>query len=148
MANWDLFREMETLTREMDHLFRGYGQGRAVEPSFVSLMGGRGYPRINLREDADNVYVDALLPGIDAKELEMTVLKNTLTLAGNRPNGSKEGVSWHRRERGTGRFMRTIEIPVDIEVEKVKADYQHGVLTVTMPKGMAAKPKRIEIKTK
>lgn len=145
MASWDLFREMENITREMDNLFRGLGLGQVLEPSFATSIGGRSYPRINLREDANNVYVEALLPGVDTKALEMTVLKNTLTLAGERKNGI-ENVSWHRRERGVGRFLRTIDIPVDIDTEGVKADYRDGVLTVTMPKAETARPKRIEIK--
>jgi len=145
MAGWDIIREMENITREMDNLFRGAGFGRMLEPSFATNLGGRSYPRINLREDANNVYVEALLPGVDARALEMTVLRNTLTLAGERKNGV-ENVSWHRRERGVGRFLRTIDMPVDIDIEGVKADYRDGELTVTMPKAEAARPKRIEIK--
>jgi HSP20 family protein len=145
MASWDLFREMESITREMDNLFRGVGLGRVLEPSFASAIGGRSYPRLNLREDANNVYVEALLPGVDAKALEMTVLGNTLTLAGERKNGI-ENVSWHRRERGVGRFLRTIDLPIDIDSEGVQADYRDGVLTVTLPKAETARPKRIEVK--
>lgn len=144
MASWDLFREMESMHREMDNLFRGLGLGRTLEPSFATALGGRSYPRVNLREDAGNLYVEALLPGVDARALEMTVLGNTLTLAGERKNGI-ENVTWHRRERGVGRFLRTIDIPVDIDVEGVKADYRDGVLTVRLPKAEAARPKRIEI---
>ncbi len=144
MASWDLFRDMESVTRDMDHLLRGFGLGRVLEPSFATALGGRSYPRINLREDAENLYVDAQLPGVDAKALEMTVLKNTLTLAGERKNGL-ENVSWHRRERGTGRFLRTIDLTADIDVDRVKADYRDGVLTVTLPKAEAAKPRKIEI---
>ena len=145
MANWDLFREMESMTRDMDNLLRSFGTGRGLEPSFAAAFGGRGYPRINLREDDDHFYLEALLPGIDAKALEMTVLKNTLTIAGERGNGVEQ-VTWHRRERGTGRFLRTIDLPADIEVDKAQADYRDGVLHVTLPKAAAARPKRVEIK--
>ncbi len=145
MATWDLFREMENITRDMNDMLRGFGLGRAFEPSLVTALGGRGYPRINLREDSDNLYVEALLPGVDARSLDMTVLQNTLTLAGERKNGV-ENVSWHRRERGTGRFLRTIDLPAEIDVDQVRADYRDGVLTVTLPKAATAKPKRIEIK--
>ncbi len=145
MANWDLFREMENMSRDMDNLLRCFGGGRGLEPSFAAAIGGRGYPRINLREDADHLYLEALLPGIDVKTLDMTVLKNTLTIAGERRNGVDK-VTWHRRERGTGRFLRTIDLPADIEAEKVKADYREGVLHVTLPKAETARPKRVEIK--
>ncbi|AMV70997.1 hypothetical protein JCM30471_28160 [Desulfuromonas carbonis] len=146
MANWDLFREMESMTRDMDHLLRGFGRGGSLEPSFAAVFGGRGYPRINLREDDENFYLEALLPGIDASTLDMTVLKNTLTIAGERSNGADQQVTWHRRERGTGRFLRTVDLPADIEVDETKADYRDGVLSVVLPKAAAAKPKRVEIK--
>ncbi len=84
MAMLNLFQEMESMQREMNELFRGVGIGRGLEPSFATVAGGRRYPRINLREEADALYVDALLPGIDAKALEITVMGNTLTLAGER----------------------------------------------------------------
>lgn len=144
MATWDLFREMESMTRDMDNLLRGFGFGRGLEPSFATALGGRAYPRINLREDDDNLYLEALLPGIDAKALELTVLKNTLTIAGERQNGI-ENVTWHRRERGIGRFLRTIDLPAAVDADRVKADYQDGVLTVTLPKAETAKPKRVQI---
>jgi HSP20 family protein len=98
------------ITREIDNLFRGIGLGQVLEQSFATAIGGSSYPRINLRQDANNVYVEALLPGVDARALEMTVLKNTLTLAGERKNGI-ENVSWHRRERGLGRFLRPSTCP-------------------------------------
>jgi len=145
MASWDIFREMESMRRDLDDLFRGFGLGRALEPSFATALGGRHYPRVNMREDAENIYVDALLPGINGKELEITVLQNTLTIAGERRNGEKENVSWHRRERGTGRFLRAVDLPADVDADRVKADYKDGVLRLTLPKVPAAKPKRIEI---
>jgi len=145
MAGWDIFREMESLRREMDEIFRGFG-GRTLEPSFATVLGARSYPRINMREDKDNFYLDTLIPGIEPKDLDMSVLKNTLTISGERRIERAENATWHRRERSTGHFMRTIDIPAEIDPDKVRADYQDGVLTITMPKAEAARPKRIEIK--
>lgn len=145
MAMLNLFQEMESMQREMNELFRGVGIGRGLEPSFATVAGGRRYPRINLREEGDALYVDALLPGIDAKALEITVMGNTLTLAGERHRAGEENATWHRRERGAGRFLRAIDLPVAVDVEAVRADYNDGVLTVTLPKAASARPKRIEI---
>lgn len=148
MANWDLFREMENLRREFDQAFSGAGFGRLLDPAFMPGLGARRYPRINLREDQDHIYVDALLPGVDPKGLEMTVLRGTLTLAGERKEveGEQQPSAWHRRERGTGKFLRTVELPVEVDVDKVQADYRNGLLTVRLPKAEAAKPRRIAVK--
>jgi len=77
----------------------------------------------------------------------MNVLGNTLTLSGERlpADAGGNGRTWHRRERGTGRFLRTIELPVEIDSERVKAEYRNGLLCVTLPKAEAAKPKKVSI---
>jgi HSP20 family protein len=137
---------MDSFTREMDQMFRDIGFGRLLDPALAPIMGARSYPRINLRETEDSYIVESQLPGIDPKELEMTILKGTLTLSGERKNHQQNVGSWHRRERTTGKFMRAIDIPAEIDLEKVKADYRNGLLTVTLPKAESVRPKRIEIK--
>jgi HSP20 family protein len=146
MTRLDIFKEMDSFSREMDQMFRDIGFGRLLEPALAPLMGTRSYPRINLRETPESYIVEGQLPGIDPKELEMTILKGTLTLSGDRKAPEKEVGSWHRRERNTGKFMRAIDIPAEINIEKVRADYQDGLLTVTLPKAESVRPKRIEIK--
>ena len=150
MRTWDLFKEMDQLHREIDSLFNGYNRGRLFGPAFEPGLGLRHYPKINLRDDDENVYVEALLPGVEPDKIDMNVLGNTLTLAGERhpDEVDKEKVTWHRRERGTGKFMRTLELPVDIVAEKVKAEYSNGLLRVTMPKAAEAKPKKISVKVR
>lgn len=147
MRTQDIFKEMDLLHREIDQLFRGAGFGRlfgaAVEPG----RGLGGYPRINLREDTDNLYVEALLPGVEPDRIEMSMLGDTLTLAGERPAADPDGEGriCQRRERETGKFLRTVELPVAIEADKVRAEYRHGLLQVTLPKAAAAKPQKIDI---
>lgn len=149
MRTWDLFKEMDQLHREIDGLFRGANQGRLLGPAFEPGIGLRHYPKINLREDADNVYLEALLPGVDPEKIEMNLLGDTLTLGGERQDPVEEagnGRTWHRRERGTGKFLRSVELPVAIVAEKVKAEYRNGLLRVTLPKAAEAKPKKINVK--
>ncbi len=147
MANWDLFREMDHLRREIDHAFKGFGGNRLFEPAFLPGLGARAFPRINLTQDADNYYVEALVPGIEAKDLEMTLQKGTLTLSGERKDSpaSEQAKVWHRRERGVGSFLRTVELPGEIDGEKVAAEYRDGILRVTLPKKEEAKPKKIAV---
>jgi len=145
MNNWNLFKEMDTLRKEMDELFRGLGSG-SVETPFLPGVGTHRYPRINLGEDQERYYLEALLPGVDEKDLELSITGNTVTLAGER-NEEKavDGQTWHRRERGFGKFLRTIELPSDIDGKKVSAEYQNGVLTVVLAKAESAKPQKISI---
>ena len=145
MNNWNLFREMDNLRKEMDDLFRGVGSG-TLETAFIPGVGTHRYPRINLSEDQENYYLEALLPGLDEKDIDLSVTGSTLTLSGERSEEKAEdGRTWHRRERGHGKFLRTIELPSDINGKKVSAEYKKGVLTVTMAKAESAKPKKISI---
>lgn len=150
MRYWNLSREVSQLQRELDNIFRSTGFGR----EFGRLAGHgsvmRDYPSINLREDEENIFVEALLPGIDPKQLEISMLGNTLTISGSRPGveDEKNGRTWHRRERSHGTFMRTLELPAEVNASKVKAESQHGLLRVTLPKAVAQKPKKIAIKVR
>ncbi len=145
MTRFDLFKEMDSFAGEMDQVFRGLGFGNLLEQTLAPTLGARTYPRINLREEKENYIVEALIPGIDPKNLEMTVLKGVLTLSGERNHNPEKQGTWHRRERSTGKFMRAIDIPAEIDVDKVKADYRDGLLSVTLPKAAGEQPKRIEI---
>jgi HSP20 family protein len=138
---------MNQMQRDFDEVFRGFGLGRLLGSGVDAGFALRDWPRINLRGDADHIYVEALLPGIEPEKIDMNVLGNTLTLSGERPAAvaDRNGRTWHRRERGTGKFLRTIELPVEIDPDKVKAEYRNGLLRVTLPKAEVAKPKKISI---
>jgi HSP20 family protein len=106
-----------------------------------------GYPAINVCQDADNLYAEAELPGVDLSDLEILVTGgDQLSIKGERkPVNGKEGV-WLRRERPFGRFARLLTLPVDVDADKVQARLANGVLTLTLPKSEAAKPKKISVK--
>ena len=145
MASWDMFRELDTLRREIDAAFRGAGNDRLFPPAVLS--GGGRFPQVNLREDDEHLYLEALVPGVEPSALEMTVMGNTLTLSGERKEfdaGATPHV-WHRNERGIGRFQRTIELPGEIDNGSIAASCHNGVLTVTVSKAESAKAKRIAI---
>jgi HSP20 family protein len=151
MRTWDLFKEMDQLHQEIDGLFQGFNRGRMFGPAFEPGLGLRHYPKVNLRSDADNVYVEALLPGVDPAQVEMNILGDVLTLSGERhavEGDSGNGRTWHRRERGTGKFLRSVELPVAIVAEQAKAEYCDGLLRVTLPKAAEAKPRKINVKVR
>lgn len=143
--NWNILREMETLRREMDTIFGGLAQEQDERLAFLPGIGTRRFPRINLSEDADNFYLSALIPGIDAKTLDINLTGTTLTLNGERKVEDPAEARWQRHERGHGKFSRAIELPVEVDTNKITAEYTDGVLHVLMPKAEAAKPKRISI---
>jgi HSP20 family protein len=132
---------MNRLQTEMNRLFDRFGTdngGRRVAPT---------YPAMNLWQDADNLYVEAELPGMELSDLEIYVSGgNQLSLKGKREAPSMETGAWHRQERGYGSFTRAITLPHDVDAEKVEAQFNHGVLCVTLPKSEGTKPRRIEVK--
>ena len=148
MVRFDFFKEMDGFSRAMDQMFRDLGLGRNLETTLTQLSGTGHYPRVNLTETADSFLVKSLLPGIDPKDLEINLLNGTLTLSGERKETKPEVDTWHRRERNLNKFTRVIEVPEEIDLGQVHADYQDGLLTITLPKAEKVKPKRIEITSK
>lgn len=143
---WDLFHDMRELQSEIDNLF----EGPAVFPRLYYANPKRSqYPPMNLREDQDSLFLDVRLSGVDMENIQISIENSTLSIRGRKP--APEGIDpkdYHRRERTLGNFIRAVELPIEVDVDKVKADYEDGILTVTMPKAEAAKPKRIEVKVK
>jgi HSP20 family protein len=130
------------LYRQVNRLFDRFGLGDYAGPAVAG-----SYPPVNVWEDDDNVYAEAELPGLSLGQLEIYVTGgDQLTLQGERrPPEAGQGV-WHRQERGFGTFSRAVPLPVAVDAEKVTARLEHGVLLVTLPKGEAARPRRIAVK--
>ena len=107
------------------------------------------YPALNIWEDDDSMYVEAELPGFNIDDIEMYVTgENQLSLKGQRQRPQREGGTWHRQERGFGAFSRSLELPSPVDGDKVNAELTNGVLTITLPKKEAARPRRIEVHVK
>jgi HSP20 family protein len=150
MAEWNPFQDMEALRREIDQAFEDFGSGKAPsqQVAFLPGRGPRRYPLINLLEDKDNVYIEALTPGVDPQSLNVTVLQNRLTLSGEKIRIPEEvrPEAFHRNERASGKFVRTLDLPVEVNAELIRAEYTNGLLVVTLPKAEKAKPKQINVK--
>lgn len=144
----DFLREMENLRREIDSAFKDFGMGRILEPSFIPGIGAARFPQINLSQDQDNLYVEVLVPGVDAKDLELTVIRGVLSLSGERKAEQPAERTWHRRERGHGKFMRTLDLPCEVDADRVAAKYDNGVLLITLPIAEQVKPKKISVKAR
>lgn len=147
MASWDMFRELDSLRKEIDEAFRGAGLGRPFGSTFLAPIPTRRFPLVNFSDDDRNLYVDALVPGVDPKNIDLSVVRNSITISGERkPFEEREGQVVHRSELGYGTFSRTLELPVDIAPDKIKAVCKDGIIQITLGKAEHAIPKKIDIK--
>ncbi len=106
------------------------------------------FPLVNLSEDDENLYLTAELPGVAPDKLDVSVKGDTLNLRGEvRSTEAAEDVNYHRRERESGSFRRTLSLPFKVDVDRIDAAFKNGVLTVTMPKAAEARAHQIEVKT-
>ncbi|ETX00058.1 MAG: hypothetical protein ETSY1_12720 [Candidatus Entotheonella factor] len=148
-STWNPWRELEVLRRDIDRAFNHAGEsnGSGFRSAFLPGRAARQYPRVNLSEDRDHFYVEALAPGVDPASIDLAVVRNILTLSGEKRRQPEDvkPEAIHRSERAAGKFVRSIELPVEIDPDQVKAEYKHGLLMVTLPKAAAAKPKQISV---
>ena len=120
----------------------------AAGPHFTGEPGAGVFPPMNISQDDDNFYVRAEIPGIKAKDLDISALRNRVSISGRREIPKEhERASYHRRERAEGEFNRTVTLPAEVDADKVEAVHADGVLTLTLPKAEAAKPRQILVKT-
>lgn len=143
---WDLFQDMRDLQGEIDRLF----EWPAVLPLIYSTKTSRfNYPHVNLREDEANLFLDVRIPGLERDDFQINIKDNTLSIKGKKPAPENVAVkNYHRKERVTGNFIRAVALPVEVDSEKVQANYENGILSITLPKAESAKPKKINVKVK
>lgn len=134
-----MWREMSRLQQEMNRLFEGYDGVRRTAPS---------YPALNVWTNQDGATVTAEIPGISPDDIDVSVVGETLTLSGERrPDELNETGRYHRRERGYGRFTRTLQLPFPIKAEQIEATFHNGVLSVNLPRAEEDKPRKIAVKS-
>ncbi|MEA3362178.1 MAG: Hsp20/alpha crystallin family protein [Thermodesulfobacteriota bacterium] len=135
-----LVNEMESMQREMDQLFRGFG----FSPDY-----GSAEKQINFTvlDGGESFNVEAPLPGLDIEKLDISVLGRRLTVSGefSAPELPQD-VRWHRHERNGGTFEKNLQLSADIDTEKIEAEYKQGILKINLPKAASALPKKIAIK--
>jgi HSP20 family protein len=113
---------------------------------FEGMTTSRGaYPSINLFEKNGDLVLVAELPGIKKEDLQLQVKENTLRLAGERILNYGENISYHRIERNSSKFDRTLKLPINVASDKVEAKYTDGILMISLPRAEADKPQQITI---
>lgn len=134
----DPFRELNRIQSEVDRLFAPLSRA-LVEPQF---------PPVRVLTSEEGALLIAPIPGVEPKDIDITVSGDTLTLKGERAltKPGQDG-TWHRNERRAGRFARTIALPFDVDAEQVQASFHDGVLEVRLPRVASQKPRKIQIAT-
>jgi HSP20 family protein len=139
-SNWprrSVWREMDRLQRQMDQM--RHTVQRPAAPRF---------PAINVWSGQDAAVLTVEVPGVEPNDLDISIVGESITLSGERKGAElAENERYHRRERGDGRFDRTLQLPFRIDPERVEATFSEGVLQITLPRAEEDKPKKITVKT-
>ncbi|GJQ48640.1 MAG: Hsp20/alpha crystallin family protein [Candidatus Kuenenia stuttgartiensis] len=129
------------INRMFDQFFRGW------DFSGFGQEAGAWSPSIDLSETDDNIVVKAEIPGIDPKEVNISIQDNNLIIKGEKKEEKEEkGKNYYRMERSYGRFSRSVELPASVDMDKVNAECKNGVLEITLPKKEEVRPKQISVK--
>ena len=143
IVRYDPFRDLRTLQEEVNRLFstnltRGFGE--------EGIGRGAWNPSVDIFENKDQIVLEAELPGMNPDDFELSIENNVITLRGERRFEKKDdNDNYHRVERSYGAFTRSFTLPQAVSGEGAKAEYDHGVLRVTLPKREETKSRRIEI---
>ena len=152
------WQPLTTLRGEIDRLFDEFSRGWSVFPfgsrSFDweplwrrGAMFGPAVPAVDIAEKAQAYQITAELPGLDEKEIEVTVSDDGVRIKGEKKEEKEEKTkSFYRVERSYGRFERSVQLPMMVKGDKVEAAFKNGVLTVSLPKAEEAKAKSVKIK--
>lgn len=133
-----MWREMGRLQRDMNRLFEDF------HPLYT--RNAPNFPAMNLWADEESVLVTAELPGLEGKDIDLSILEDTLTLSGERQaEDLPENATYHRQERSQGKFTRSLKLPYTVDSKKVKASFKDGVLEVRLPRSEADRPKKITV---
>jgi HSP20 family protein len=136
----DPFDALLTLQRELERVFE-----RPLEFDFG--LSGRGvFPPVNVFNDKEGYVVRVEVPGVTPDSVNIESHGRTLTISGKRETSAPASSSFHRRERKSGEFSRSLQLPADLDLGRSEASYKHGMLTIRIPKKEEAKPRQITVK--
>jgi len=143
LLRWEPAREMMTLREAMDRLF----DDAFTHP--LSLRDGWSVPAIDMFQTENEIVVKVALPGIKPEAVQINITGDVLHIKGEmRYKDEKKEKSWHIREQRMGAFERAVALPTEVVTDQAKAEFENGVLAITLPKAEEVKPKTINIKAK
>jgi HSP20 family protein len=144
LIRWEPAREMMTLRDAMDRLF---------DDAFTRPLrlndGHWSMPAVDMYQTDNEVVVKAAIPGVKTDDVQINVTGEVLTIKGEvKEKEEVKEKAYHLREQRWGMFERTLALPTDVVADKAKAEFENGILTITLPKAEEVRPKTISIKTK
>jgi HSP20 family protein len=144
IVRYDPFRELRGLQDEMTRLFSGVASGTGSNEE--SMARGNWFPKVDIFENKDHLVLEAELPGMTQDDFDLSFENNVLTLKGERKFEKKtdEG-NYHRVERSYGSFARSFTLPQTVTAEGAQAEFENGILHVSLPKREEVKARKIEI---
>ena len=143
LTPWRPF-EFDRIRREMDRLWDSFLEGR---PMRRAEDGREWLPSIDVSETKNELVIKAELPGLDPKDIDISMNNGYLTIKGEKKHEKEEkDENYHLIERSYGSFTRSVRLPREVQNDKITASFKNGVLRVTLPKSEEAKKKEIKIK--
>jgi HSP20 family protein len=141
LTRFDPYRELDNLQNRFAQIFGGTGPRREEEMSMGSWV-----PPVDIEEDKEKIALTAELPGMTENDIDIQMEGGVLTIRGERKfENEKEGKNYHRVERSYGQFVRSFTLPNNVDREKIRAEFQDGLLRIELPKHEEAKPRQIKI---
>jgi HSP20 family protein len=145
LTNTRPFKDIEKARSEMDRLLDTFLFGKPKTSGFAE--GGEWEPPIDVAETESELIVNVEIPGVDPKDIDISLSGDTLFIEGEKKAETEEKEEdYHLLERNYGSFTRSIRLPVEVQSDKISASYKNGVLTVVLPKPERAQKKEIKIK--
>jgi len=141
---YDPWRDFKKLKNEINSLF-----DVDLLPSSTGLFDRNVSPAIDVAENPGEYVVKCELPGLDQKEIDVSIASNVLTIKGQKKDERDEQKGkYFRKESWSGSFQRTLPLPVSVEADRIQAELKDGILTITLPKKEEVKPKQISVNIK
>ena len=145
VTRWDPFSEALSLRDAMNRLF----EQAVLQPGSEMRRSGEtaGFaPAMDVHEGPEGYTIKASLPGVKPEDVEIHYQQGVLSLSGTvQEEQEQQQGTWHLRERRQGRFSRTLSLPTAVDADKAHASFEHGVLTLSLPKAESTKPRRIQV---
>lgn len=136
---------MDQLRRRMDRMFEEHEPARGRRDDEAEIMWSGRFPRVSVRDTGAALVLEADLPGLSEKDIQLSIHQDVLSLSGERRSDVPQGHYVHRQERAPVKFARSFTLPCKVDPDKSTASIKHGVLSVTLTKVADAQPRQIAV---